>query len=147
MILSLSMRQLVNWVRSLFLTRITSVEVKLWENGKEILNFDTYPQNKLLPLISSIDGLWGVPENSAYWFETEVRENRNCWKRSRPTTTMHVVCYRTPYNSTTMDEKEELQIPGKYMKKMLGRRHLIFPAQIGYTPWPERIEVKFLLVE
>ncbi len=141
------MRNMIGWIRSLFLPKITSVQVKLWENGKEILNFDTYPQNKLIPLIAGIDDLWFIPEKSACWFETEVHENRSCWKRSNSHATMHVVCYRSPYNSTTMNEKEELQIPGKYMKKMLGRRHLIFPAQIGYTPWPERVEVKFILVE
>lgn len=141
------MTNIINWIRSLFRPRITSVEVKLWENDKAITDFTNYPQNKLMPLIESINTLWATPENSATWFETELRENRSCWKKFNLNTTMHVVCYRVPYNSTTIHSKEELQIPGKYMTKMLGRRHLIHPAQIGYTAWPEKVYVKFVLVE
>lgn len=134
------------WIRSLLRPRVTSVTVKLYEDKREITNFHGYPHHKLLPLLKSMNELWATSENSTCWFEAELYECRgSCFRRSENCLTMEVTCYR---NSVSSNEfKTKCDMPGKYRTKMLNKVHRIYPEQIGYTPWPECVEVKFVLVK
>jgi hypothetical protein len=122
------------------------VTVQIYENGRVISNFHDYPQYKLIPLMRSINDLWTVSKNSIYWFETELYESSgSCITRRKPQSILRVTCYRESLNSSEF--KMRAQIPGKYIKRMLGTRHRLYPEQIGYTPWPGNLEVKFVLIE
>ncbi len=139
-----TMTSIRTWCLSLLRPKVTRVKVRLWENGKLIEDFSKYPQHKLIPLMKSLNELWATPFKSPYWFETEVYEtNPSCCSREKPVTLLYVCCYRESLSSNEFRMKA--QIPGRYMKKMLDKRHRVIPEQIGYTQWPELVEVKFVL--
>lgn len=134
------------WTLSLLRPKVTRVQVRLFENGKPIDNFYNYPESRIVPLLKCLHELWEAPRGSQYWFEPEIYEMRpHCLSKRKPISTLHVTCYRESLNSK--DFRTKAPIPGRYMKRMFDKRHRIYPEQIGYIPWPEVVEVKFLLVE
>jgi len=128
----------LRWIRNLFVRTITQVNVILYENGKE-RDVSVYDAQRLSALIESINTLWKVPDKSSYCFETEVSEQRSCFKP--PVVKIHVICYRE--DVFTNGFKTKTGIPMRYRKKMFDRSHNIYPQAFGNQLWSKEMTVRF----
>ena len=133
---------LLHWLRNLFVTPITHVNVVLYENGKE-KDISVYDTSRHSDLVASINMLWKVPENSPCSFETEIVEQRYCFQR--PIVKMRVTCYRE--DAIKNGFKEKSAIPLRYRKKMIGKTHSIYPVGFGKQPWFKDMAVRFRIDE
>jgi hypothetical protein len=134
------MNSIKHWFHTLFRPSITSVNVTLYDNGKE-RPITLYEANRAYAIMESINNLWQPQEKSSYWFETELHEHHSCFKKTHAT--LHVVCYREDYMANTF--KSETGIPNKYRVKMFDRPHPLRPEQVGSIPWSPNLTVIFTL--
>lgn len=128
------------WFRSLLRPSVTSAEVQLYENGKQI-ELGKYSDLMLHKLTYEIDGLFPVDNKSPYWFETEVYEKGSCFKKSK--VHMTITCYTKDFLSNGY--KKKFDIPIRYRKKMFESYHTIRPEPVGSKMWSKGIQVKFSL--
>ena len=128
------------WFRNLLRPTITSVQVVVYENGK-VKDLHSYRDLQLKSLVDAIDAMWKAEPKSPYWFETEVFEKCSCFKKQPMT--MQVTCYA--HDMTQNGFKKRFPIPMKYRKRMFDKNHPIKPEPVGITPWPESLQVKFVL--
>lgn len=98
----------------------------LLDKGK-IKDLSRCDQYRLNSILESINTLWKVPDNSSFWFETEVYEVSSCF--SKRETVMYVVCYKE--DMLTNGFKKKMAIPLKYRKKMFDTPHTINPEKVG----------------
>lgn len=117
---------------------ITEVNVIVYENGVE-KDLSVYDEHRLVSLIESVNALWQVPENSPFWFETDVWEERRCFKK--PVTKMSVTCYKKDMFANGF--KSKMEIPSKYRKKMFDQKHPIYPGKYGKFVWSKEMGVRF----
>ncbi len=130
------------FIRNLFRPNLTSVYIRIFENGKEC-DISRYDENRLRILADAIDDLWQVPQGSPYWFETEFYTQRLCFKQSNLTAT--VTCYMRDDLNTK--QKTKTGIPIRYRKKMFDKVHTLQPQRFGTLHWPGRLEVKFVTIQ
>lgn len=129
------------WLQSLLRPRITSVQVLIFEDGKE-KDISTYDEYRLHAIMENINTLWKVPDQSPFWFETEIHEQRTCWKKIP--STLHVTCYKEDMTKSSM--RTRTGIPNKYRLKFFDKVFAIKPESAVRLTWPSRMEIKFKLV-
>lgn len=124
-----------------FRPTITSVEVRLFENGiaKPI---GAYSELQIVGLCNAIEKLWMGENKSPYWFETDVYEYRSCFTKHPPT--MVVRCYTE--DVTARNFKKDYPIPTRFRKRMFDKYHDLTPEAVGMQTWP-KLQVKFVLKE
>lgn len=128
------------WFRNLFKPTVTSVQVQLFENGKQV-SLGQYSNLMIQNVCKEIDALFPLDKKSPYWFETEVFDQHSCF--SKPKTHITVSCYTKDFLSNGY--KKSFPIPIKYRKKMFDSAHLIKPEPIGSKTWSSGLQVKFTL--
>jgi hypothetical protein len=126
------------YLRGIFRPSVTNVRVDLYANGKEC-DISIYDEVRLAALLDSIQELWQVPSNTAFWFETDAFVARPCFRKSE--TTIHVTCYKNDMYSNGF--KTKIDIPLKYRQKLFDKSHRIYPTG---RVWPEMMTVRFRLV-
>lgn len=134
------MNSIKHWFSNLFRPSITTVNVRLYDNGKE-RSILLYEANRANAIMDAINQLWQSPEKLSYWFETEIHEHHSCFKKTYAT--LHVVCYREDYMANSF--KSETEIPNKYRRKMFDTPHPLRPAPVGSIPWSPTLTVTFTL--
>ncbi len=128
------------WFRNLLRPVVTSAQVELYENGKQ-LQPEQFSDHILQTIMKEVDTLFVVEKQSPYWFETEAFEQCSCFKPRK--THLTVTCYTKDFLSNGY--KKKFPIPMKYRKKMFDSRHMIYPEPVGSKVWSKGIQVKFSL--
>lgn len=125
--------------RNLLRPTITSVQVIVYENGKQ-KNLDSYRDFHLDAIVKALNAMWKVENKTLYWFEAEVYERGKCFQKRH--TELHISCYT--HDITTAGFKKGFPIPMKYRKKFFDSAHPLTPEPVGYASWPP-LQVRFVL--
>lgn len=129
------------WFRDLLRPKVTTVKVIIFENGiqKPITSYSDF---QIQSLRNSVNALFPTDKTSRIWFDAEVYEKHSLFKKNR-STELYLICYMD--NPISPDKPKPTDIPVRYRKGMFDKYHRIYPEQVGYKKWAERMEVKFVI--